>query len=323
MRLFLLACVLGMSFLGPAAAQNWPERTVTLVVPFAAGSATDVLGRVLASALSEQLGANVIVENVSGGGGMTGAARVARAEPDGYQIVLGNIATHAHSQALYRKPAYNAETDFEHVALVGDLPAILLGRKDVPATTLAEFVAYLKQNQSQLQFGSAGTGSASHLGCALVHATVGVEVTHVPYRSAPLAMQDMVAGRIDYQCGLLPSPIGQIREGQIKAFALLAASRSSALPDVPTAEEQGMAGLDASAWHGLFLPKGTPADIVKKLNAAAAAALDSPKLQQQFAAQGAILPQRDRRSPEALKAFVKSEVERWGKTIRAMNLELN
>jgi tripartite-type tricarboxylate transporter receptor subunit TctC len=136
-------------------------------------------------------------------------------------------------------------------------------------------------------------------------------------------MQDMVAGRIDYQCGLLPSPIGQIREGQVKAFALLAASRSSALPDVPTAEEQGMPGLDASAWHGLFLPKGTPAEIVQKLNAATAAALDNAKVQQQFANQGAILPAKDRRSPEALKTFVRSEVERWGKTIRAMNLELN
>lgn len=324
MRLFLLLCA-AVAVLDPfpAAAQKWPERTVTLVVPFAAGSATDVLGRIVAQGLTEALGANVIVENVSGGGGMTGSARVARADPDGYQVVLGNVATHAQNQTLYRAPAYNAETDFEPVALVGELAAILIGRKDIPAASLQEFVAYVKQNQAKLQFGSAGTGSASHLGCALFHATAGVDVTHVPYRSAPLAMQDLVAGRIDYQCGLLPSPIGQIREGQVKAFALLAGSRSSALPELPTAEEQGMAGVEASAWHGLFLPKGTPADIVRRLNEAVAATLDSPKVQAQLTTQGAIVPAPDRRSPEHLKGFVKSEIERWARTIRAMKIELN
>jgi tripartite-type tricarboxylate transporter receptor subunit TctC len=254
---------------------------------------------------------------------MNGAARVARAEPDGYQVVLGNIATHAHSQTLYRAPAYDAAADFQPVALVADLPAILLGRKDLPPKNLEEFVAHVKKNQAQLQFGSAGTGSASHLGCALFHAAAGVDVTHVPYRSAPLAMQDMIAGRIDYQCGLLPSPIGQIREGQVKAFALLASSRSSALPDLPTAEEQGMSSLDASAWHGLFLPKGTAPDIVRRLNEAVNATLDDPKVQAQLATQGAILPAKDRRSPEYLKGFVTSEIERWGRTIRAMKIELN
>jgi tripartite-type tricarboxylate transporter receptor subunit TctC len=328
-RVFLLfcalVCALGAALIAPApaSAQKWPERTITLVVPFAAGSATDVLGRVVAAGLGEALSATVIVENVSGAGGMTGSARVARAEPDGYQVVLGNVATHAQNQSLYRSPAYNPETDFEPVALVADLPAILIGRTDIPATSLKEFVAYLKQNQSKLQFGSAGTGSASHLGCALLHATAGVDVTHVPYRSAPLAMQDLVAGRIDYQCGLLPSPIGQIREGQVKAFALLANARSAALPDLPTAEEQGMAGVEASAWHGLFLPKGTPADIVQKLNAAMSATLDNPKVRSQLATQGALIPAADRRSPEQLRAFVKSEIERWGRTIRSMKIELN
>jgi len=188
---------------------------------------------------------------------------------------------------------------------------------------LNEFISYLKQNQSKLQFGSAGTGSASHLACELVHATVGAHVTHVPYRSAPLAMQDLLANRIDYQCGLLPSPIGQIREGQVKAFALLARTRSGALPELPTAEEQGMKGVEGSAWHVLFAPKGTPAEIIRKLHEAAVGALDSPKVQEQLTAQGATLPSRDTRSPEHARAFVKSETERWGRTIRAMKLELN
>jgi len=323
--MFLFLCALGAAFLppAPAAAQGWPERTVTLVVPFAAGSATDVLGRIVAARMSEVLGANVIVENVSGAGGMNGSARVARSAPDGYQVVLGNVATHAQNQSLYRPPAYNPETDFEPVGAVGELPAILIGRTDLPANSLKDFVPYLKQNADKLQFGSAGTGSASHLACALLHATVGVEVTHVPYRSAPLAMQDLVAGRIPYQCGLLPSPIAQIREGQVKAFALLASSRSSALPDLPTAREQGVEGVEASAWHGLFVAKGTPAPIVRKINEALNATLETPKVQEQFAAQGAILPPKDQRSPEQLRAFVKSEVERWGRTIRAMKLEIN
>jgi tripartite-type tricarboxylate transporter receptor subunit TctC len=308
---------------GPASAQKWPERTITIVVPFAAGSATDVLGRVIANGLSEALRATVIVENVSGAGGMTGSARVARSDPDGYQLVLGNVATHAQSQALYKNPAYSVETDFEPIAPVGELPAILIGRSDIPANSLKEFISYLKQNQSKLQFGSAGTGSASHLACELVHATVGVQVTHVPYRSAPLAMQDLLANRIDYQCGLLPSPIGQIREGQVKAFALLARTRSGALPELPTAEEQGMTGVEGSAWHVLFAPKGTPAEIIRKLNEAAVGALDTPKVQEQLATQGATLPSKDSRSPEHARAFVKSEIERWGGTIRAMKLELN
>jgi tripartite-type tricarboxylate transporter receptor subunit TctC len=254
---------------------------------------------------------------------MTGSARVARSDPDGYQLVLGNVATHAQSQALYKTPAYNAETEFEPIAAVGELAAILIGRNDIPATSLKEFIAYLKQNQSKLQFGSAGTGSASHLACELLHATAGVQVTHVPYRSAPLAMQDLLANRIDYQCGLLPSPIGQIREGQVKAFALLATTRSGALPDLPTAAEQGMPGVEGAAWHVLFAPKGTPAEIIRKLNEAAVAALDTPRVQEQLAGQGATLPPRDGRSPEHVKAFLKSEIDRWGRTIRAMKLELN
>jgi tripartite-type tricarboxylate transporter receptor subunit TctC len=325
MRILPLLCAVVATFLAlpPAHAQKWPERTITLVVPFAAGSATDVLGRIIAHALGEALGTNVIIENVSGAGGMTGSARVARSEPDGYQLVLGNVATHAQSQALYRAPAYNVETDFEPIAPVGELAAILIGRKDIPASTLQEFLYYLKQNQSKVQFGSAGTGSASHLACELVHAVAGVQVTHVPYRSAPLAMQDLLANRIDYQCGLLPSPIAQIREGQIKAFALLANTRSGALPDLPTAHEQGMAGVEGSAWHVLFAPKGTPRDIVTRLNEATKAALETSKVQEQLALQGATLPGRDSRSPESAKAFVKSEIQRWGRTIRAMKLELN
>src|SRR3954468_22993624 len=278
--------VLAVAFLAvlalPAGAQTWPTRPVTMVVPFAAGGPMDVVGRIMATSLSEQLGQQVIVENVGGGGGMTGAARVAKAAPDGYQFVLGNVGTHAVSQSLSKNPPYSVTADFAPVALFADLSLVLVTRKDLPANNLQEFIAYAKPNQDKMQFASASAGSATHLGCALLNAAIGISVTHIPYRGGGPAMQDLVAGRIDYICIDTPGVISLIESGQIKALAVLSGSRTAILPNVPTAQEQGLANFEAANGAPFFLPKATPAPIVARLQAASAAAIGSEAVQRRM-----------------------------------------
>ncbi|TMJ85706.1 MAG: tripartite tricarboxylate transporter substrate binding protein BugD [Alphaproteobacteria bacterium] len=227
--------------LGPALSQDWPTRPVTMVAPFAAGGPADTVARILAPGLSELLGQQVIIENMGGSGGMTGAARVAKAAPDGYQFVLGNVGTHAANQTFYKTPLYNAATDFAPVMLIAQTPLVLLARKDLPADNLREFIAYAKTNQTSMQFGSGGAGSASHLACVLLNTAVGINVTHVPYRGAAPAMQDLIAGRIDYQCPDTPIAIAQIQSKMVKAIAILTRNRSPSLPAQATAHEQGLA----------------------------------------------------------------------------------
>src|SRR5580704_4189924 len=206
---------------------------------------------------------------------MTGSSRVARATPDGYQFVLGNVGTHAANQTFYKAPLYNTATDFAPVMLIAQTPLVLLERKDLPANNLLEFIAYAKAHQSSMQYGSGGTGSASHLACVLLNAAIGITVTHVPYRGAAPAMQDLIAGRIDYQCPDTPIAIAQIENKTVKAIAILTRERSPSLPDQATANEQGLANFDAANWFALFLPKGTSAAVVEKLHAAALATIDT------------------------------------------------
>lgn len=274
---------------GIAAAEEWPTRPVTMVVPFAAGSGSDAVGRILSARLSEVLRQQVIVENVGGAGGMTGALRVARAAPDGYQFVLGTVATHAQNQALYKNPLYNAASDFTAVALTVDVPLVLIARADLPANDLEEFIAYAKAHSAKMQYGSAGPGSASHLTCALFNSAVGINVTHVPYRGAALAMQDLLASRIDFQCPLVSAAIAQITSKDVKAIAILTRSRSPALPHLPSAHEQGLSNFEASAWHAVFLPKGTPAAIVRRLHEALVATMESTILQERLHQLGATI----------------------------------
>jgi tripartite-type tricarboxylate transporter receptor subunit TctC len=301
---------------GLAMAQDWPTRPVTMVVPFAAGGPADAVGRILASHLSDVLGQEVIVENVGGGGGMLGGARVARATPDGYQFVLGNMGTHAANQTLYKTPLYNAASDFAPVTLVAETPLLLLTRKDFPADTLPQFVAYARANQAKMQFGSGGAGSASHLACLLINLAIGINVTHVPYRGAAPAMQDLIAGRIDYQCPDSPTSVAQIEGGTVKALAVLTAERSARLPDVPTAREQGLRDVVASNWFAAFYPKGTPAGIVEKLRAAIAAAMDAPAVQARMREIGAELVAPERRTPDYLRTFVAGEIAKWAEPIK-------
>jgi tripartite-type tricarboxylate transporter receptor subunit TctC len=301
----ILQCLL------PAAAQDWPTRPVTLVIPFAAGGPLDTIGRILAQRLSEVLGQQVIVENVGGAGGMNGAARVARAAPDGYQFVLGNVGTHAGNQTFYQHPLYNAATDFAPVMLVSETAFVLLVRKDLPANDLPEFIAYAKVNQATMQFGSGGAGSATHLACELLNTAIGIIVTHVPYRGGAPAMQDLIAGRIDYQCPDTPLAIAQIEGKTVKPIAVLTRDRSPSLPDLASAHEQGLTGFEASNWSALFFPKGTPASIVQKLHDATVAAIETPSVRARMREIGADLVAPQRRSPDYLKKFVETEIEKW------------
>jgi tripartite-type tricarboxylate transporter receptor subunit TctC len=239
----------------PSHAQPWPTRPVTMVVPFSAGGPADALGRILAPRLSEELGQSVIIENIGAGGGLVGTARVAKAAPDGSTFVYGNVATHAQSQALYRKQLYNAVGDFTPVILTSQASTILSVRKDLPVGNLREFIAYVKANQQKMQYASGGAASPSHLACALVNSAIGVNVNHIPYRGAGQATQDLIAGHVDYSCPGTASAIPIIKSGHIKAIALLSRERSPSMPDLATAHEQGLADLEAETWSHSFSPK--------------------------------------------------------------------
>lgn len=314
---FVGAIVLGVCVANPASAQSWPTRPVTMVVPFAAGGPMDTVGRIMATSLSDTLGQSVIVENVGGAGGMTGSARVAKAAPDGSQFVLGNVGTHAVAQTLSKSPPYDVTNDFAPVGLFADLSLVLVARKDLPASNLKEFIAYAKANHDKMQFGSASAGSATHLGCALLNAAAGVTITHIPYRGGAPAMQDLVGGRIDYLCIDTPIAIPLIESGQIKALAILTQGRSASLPNLPSAQEQGLAGFEAANWAAFFLPKGTPEPIIAKLNAATAAALDNPTIQKRMKDVGIDPVGADRRSPAYLAKFAESEIAKWGGAVKA------
>jgi tripartite-type tricarboxylate transporter receptor subunit TctC len=298
-------------------AQSWPSRPITMVVPFAAGGGADIMGRIVAAGLSEVLGQQVIVENAGGAGGMTGSYRVAKAAPDGYQLVLGTNGTHAQNQLLYKNPLYNAATDFAPVALIAEQPIGLLARQDLPADNLPAFIAYAKANQASMKYGSAGTGSAVQLSCVLFNAAVGLSVTHVPYRGSAPAMQDLIAGRIDYQCANVAPALGQIESHQVKALALLSGHRTALVPDLQTADEQGLKDFEATLWFALFLSKGTPAAIVQKLNAATIATMNTPSMQERMKQIGAELVVPQRRSSEYLGKLVASEIEKWAGPIKA------
>ena len=316
-----LAAVIGG--ISNAVAQNWPTRQVTLVVPYAAGAASDIVARIIAPRLSELLGQPVIIENVAGAGGVTGSIRVARAAPDFHQIVLGNSGTHAQNQSLYKRPRYNPATDFAPVALIGRAAMVLIVRNELPANTLPEFISYAKANEAKMQYGSAGPGSAIHLACLLFNAAVGLNVTHVPYRASSAALQDLIPGRIDYMCPVDGSVIAQIDSKAVKAIAVLRTKRSPILPKLPTASEQGLTDFDTSLWWALFLPKGAPAAIVQRLHEATIAMMDTPSVQERMRELGVDLAEPELRSSEYLRTFVESEIDKWAAPIKASGLSMD
>jgi tripartite-type tricarboxylate transporter receptor subunit TctC len=305
-----------ISWTATAIAQGFPTKPLTMIIPFAAGGPTDVLGRVVAQRMGEILGQQVIVENIGGAGGMTGSKRVADASPDGYTFVLATVGTHAQGQSLYKKPLYNAVTDFTPVALLAEVPIVLITRKDLPVSNLGEFIAYAKANQAKMQYGSAGAGSATHLGCVLLNHVIGLDITHVPYRGTGPAMGDLQGGRIDYLCEIVTTAKPQIDGGTVKAIAIMTKERSKALPNVPTAIEQGTE-LEAYTWNAIFLPKGAPQPVVKKLNDAAVETIKTPAVRERLEGMGAQLVSDDRATPEFLAEFVKSEIAKWAGPIKA------
>ncbi len=311
-----------LALLAPAAAQDFPSHTMTMVIPFAAGGPTDLLGRVIAQRMGVILGQNVIVENIGGAGGMTGSKRVAEARPDGYTFLLGTVGTHAQNQTLYKHPVYNAVTDFTPVGLIAEVPIVLIVRKDLPVNNLKEFVAYAKANQAKMQFGSAGAGSATHLGCVVLNTAMGTKITHIPYKGTGPAMQDLIAGRIDFLCEIISTAKPHIDGGNVKALAIMTKSRSPVEPKVPTALEQG---LDAQAytWNAIFLPKGAPEAVVKKLNSAMVQAMQTPAVRQRLEGFGAQVVSDDRATPEYLGQFVKSEIKKWAVPIKASGISIN
>jgi len=288
-----------------ASAQDWPTRAITMVVPYAAGGPIDTLARILAARLSEILGQQVVIENMPGAGGMTGSSRVAKAAADGYTVLLSGSAVLAINQTLYKKPLYNAVTDFEHVALFSDSARVLIARKDLPANTLTEFVAYAKANQARMQYGSAGAGSGMHVCAVLLNAAMGTGITHVPY------------GRIDFVAEQISTALPQIQSNTVKAIATLGLDRAPGLENLPTAQELGLSGLDCGSWASLSFPKGTPDEIVRHLAKAVNEAVETPAVRERYKSIGVTIPPPERRTPEYLAKFVPSEIERWAAPIKA------
>jgi tripartite-type tricarboxylate transporter receptor subunit TctC len=303
-----------------SAAQEWPTRPITLVVPFAAGGGIDTSARIQAQQMCELLHQNIIVENVGGAAGTTGGQRVAKAAPDGYTMLIGNTGTHAYSQTLFKRPLYNASTDFTPVGLVSESPRILLVRKTLPVSNLQEFVAYTKANQKTMQFGSAGVGAGTHLPCVLLNLAMGVEVTHVPYRGENPALQDLIAGRVDYMCATIQTGAAQAKGGAVKGIAVMAPRRVPIIADLATTGEQGLAGVEASVWNAFFLPKGAPDAIVRKLNKAMSDTLEVPAVRKRMVELGLEIVAPEHRTPEYLAKFLPEEIERWAKPIRAAGL---
>jgi tripartite-type tricarboxylate transporter receptor subunit TctC len=306
-----------------AQAQDWPSRPVTMVVPFAAGGPMDALARILQPSLAEALGQTIVIENQPGGGGMTGSLRVSQASPDSHLFVLASIGTHAIGYSMHKKPAYHPASDFQPVIFIADAPLLLMTKKDLPPNNLKEFIAYTKANQGKMVYSSGGTGTSSHISCVMLNQIMGVtEVAHVPYKGGGPAFADVVAGRIDYICNYVSIGAAAVNQGQVKAIAMLAGARTPLLPNLPTANEQGLKDFDVSAWNAILLPKSATLAQVAKLNAALNKALDDPKLRQRLEAIGLIAATPARRSPQYLREFINTETKKWATPVKASGVNI-
>jgi tripartite-type tricarboxylate transporter receptor subunit TctC len=309
-QLAVFVVLAALAGIGGARAQGYPERAVTIVVPFAAGGPADITGRIVAEQLSRSLGQQFVVENVAGAGGTTGTVRAARANPDGYTLALGHMGTHAAAVALYPNLAYRPELDFEPIGLVAEQPELLVVRKDLPPTTLQEFTDYAKTNESKLNMAHAGVGSVSHVGCLLLNAAIGIKPTMVPFTGTGPAMNAIIAGQVDYVCDPILGPLPHVRAGTVKALAIAANKRNALLPEVPTSAEGGLPEFMASPFYALFAPRGTPQQIILTLAEALNKGLNEDFARKRLLELGAEVPEPSRRGPEALRALVKSEIAR-------------
>lgn len=303
-----------------AAAQEFPSRYITAIVPFGPGNSVDIVGRLLTARMSELLGQQIIVENIGGAGGSIGTTRAARSAPDGYTIVVGGTDTFAQNQSLNEKPNYHPATDFAPIVLAVIQPIVLVARKDLPVANLRELVTYMKANQGKMQFGSSGIGGATHLACAQITLAAGVTLAHVPYRSAAAGIQDMISGNLDLYCPVAAGALPHIEAGAIKALAVLTDQRSPLLPELPTAGEQGMPGIQGYYWIGLFAPAGTPEPVLARLAATANEALETPAIRGRMKEIGATIMPPQQRTPAYLKKFIPDEIAKWAAIIKASGL---
>jgi tripartite-type tricarboxylate transporter receptor subunit TctC len=324
MRTWLNALVAGvLAMFGAPALAAYPERPVTVVVPFAAGGATDVIARLYADHMSRTLGQQLVIENVTGAGGTIAATRVARATPDGYTLMMGNLGTQAASVGLYPNLAYDPRTDFAPIMNAAATPMLVAAKKDLPVKDFREFVTYVKANAGKLNYGTGGVGATSHLTCLFLDTLLDVKVQHVPFRGSGPALNALIAGQIDYVCDQTVGIVPQIQGGQVKGLVAAVKERIPVIPDVPTSTEQGLPQFQASGWNALFAPKGTPPEIVEKLNAAARAALKDETVRKRLLELGAELPDEAGQTPQALGELVRTEIDKWVPVIRKAGVTAN
>jgi tripartite-type tricarboxylate transporter receptor subunit TctC len=300
-----------------ATAQDYPNRPITLIVPFAAGGPTDVISRIVGEHMSRTLGQQIVIENVVGAGGTTASTKAKNATNDGYTLITGHMGTHAASVALYPNLAYNPSTDFEPISILAGTPVLILAKKDFPPKDLKEFIAYVKANADKLNMAHAGVGSVSYTTCLLLNDILKVKPTTIPYNGTGPAMNALVGGQVDYMCDQIVNVVPQINAGTIKGYAVGTAERNPALPNMPTAKEAGLPQFEAQAWNALFAPKGTPKEALDKLNAAVVKALDDENVRKRLLELGSVIPPKEQRTPKVLADLVKSETDRWGKVIKA------
>ena len=323
MRRFVFAAAAlaaSLAAVAGAAAQPYPSRPITMIVPLATGGSTDVIARLMAEGMRAALGQPIIVENVTGAGGSIGVGRVARSAPDGYTIGIGQWGTNVASGAIYPLQ-FDLLKDFEPIALIATQPFLIVAKKTVPANNLTELIAWLKANADKVSQGNSGVGTPSHVGGILFQNAIGARFQMVPYRSAGLSMQDLVAGQIDVMLDTPAVSLSQVRSGNIKAYAVTAKTRLAAAPELPTTDEAGLPGFYFSFWHALWVPKGTPKDIIDKLNGAVVSTLADPAIRQKLVDLSQEIFPRDQQTPEALAAFQKAEIEKWWPIIKAAGIK--
>lgn len=317
MNIKSLRFVAGLALVASTAAfaQSYPAKTVTVIVPFAAGGPTDTVARLVAQSMSKTLGQQVIVENVGGAGGTIGAARVAKADPDGYTVLLHHIGQ-STAPALYRKLAYNTIDSFEPIGLITDVPMTFVARKDFPAKDFKELLAYVKANKDKVTYANAGIGSASHLCGMLFMSAIDTDLTTVPYKGTGPAMNDLLGGQVDFMCDQTTNTTSQIKSGKIKAYGVTTKTRVPSLPDLPTLHESGLPNFEVAVWHGLYAPKGTPKQVVDTLSNALVVALKDANVKQRFAELGTEPVAESRAKPDAHRAFLKAEIDKWSPIIK-------
>jgi tripartite-type tricarboxylate transporter receptor subunit TctC len=323
MRKTVLAALLALlAFGGNARADNYPSHPITLVVPFSAGGPTDAMARILADHMRSSLGQTILIENVTGAAGSLGVGRVVRAAADGYTVSIGHLGTHVANGAIYNL-GYDLVTDLEPVVLLPSNPMIIVSKNAVPAKSLKELLAWLKAKPTPATAGTAGAGSGSHIAGLYFESATGIKLQYVPYRGTAPALTDLVAGQIDVIIDQTSNSIAQVRAGTIRAYAVTDSKRVESASDIPTTDEAGLPGFHMTLWSGLWVPKGTPKEIVAKLNAAAVAAMNDPAVRKKFEDLGLQMPPLDKLTPEALGAFQKAEIGKWWPMIKAANVKVD